>query len=197
MITGEVRRGRVAPADRAHLRAGWPGWSTREESACNAAAARGDKRKGFTEADYARAARCRTPAARGPLVVVWDNLNTHVSGAMGERVSARDWLRVYQLPPYAHELNPVDGVREGWAALGSHHAGRRLGGGQVGGVRAELGPEGAFQDFVQHPQAAGVDADGGGFADVARRHAQVHLLALLADTDKATVNPLDLDQWVF
>ena len=116
MITGEVRRGRVAPADRAHLRAGWPGWSTREESACNAAAARGDKRKGFTEADYARAARCRTPAARGPLVVVWDNLNTHVSGAMGERVSARDWLRVYQLPPYAHELNPVDGVREGWAA---------------------------------------------------------------------------------
>jgi DDE superfamily endonuclease len=49
-------------------------------------------------------------------VVVWDNLNTHVSGAMGERVAARDWLRVYQLPPYAHELNPVDGVREGWAA---------------------------------------------------------------------------------
>ncbi len=142
--------GTGGPADRAHLRAGWPGWSTREESACNAAAARGDKRKGFTEADYARAARCRTPAARGPLVVVWDNLNTHVSGAMGERVAARDWLRVYQLPPYVHELNPVDGVREGWAAW-DHHAGRRLGGGQVGGVRAELGPEGAFQDFVQHP----------------------------------------------
>ena len=109
MITGEVRRGRVAPADRAHLRAGWPGWSTREESACNAAAARGDKRRGFTEADYARAARCRTRATRGPLVVVWDNSNTHVSDAMGERVAARDWLRVYQLPPYAHELNPVDG----------------------------------------------------------------------------------------
>ena len=90
------------------------GWSTREESACNAAAARGDKRKGFTEADYARAARCRTPAARGPLVVVWDNLNTHVSGAMGERVAARDWLRVYQLPPYAHELNPVEQV---WSHL--------------------------------------------------------------------------------
>ena len=105
MITGEVRRGRVAPADRAHLRAGWPGWSTRGGAACTAAAARGDKPKGFTEADYARAARCRPPAAHGPLVVVWDNLNTHVSGAMGERIAARDRLTVYQLPPYAHELN--------------------------------------------------------------------------------------------
>ena len=44
----------------------------------------------------------------GPLVVVWDNLNSHVSAAMAELAAARDWLTVFQLPPYAHELNPVE-----------------------------------------------------------------------------------------
>jgi DDE superfamily endonuclease len=43
-------------------------------------------------------------------VVVWDNLNTHISGPMAELITARDWLTVYQLPPYAHELNPVEPV---------------------------------------------------------------------------------------
>ena len=37
-----------------------------------------------------------------------DNLNAHVSAAMTELVEARGWLTVYQLPPYAHELNPVE-----------------------------------------------------------------------------------------
>jgi len=39
---------------------------------------------------------------------VWDNLNSHVSAAMTELAAARDWLRVYRLPPYAHELSPVE-----------------------------------------------------------------------------------------
>jgi putative transposase len=47
-------------------------------------------------------------------VVVWDNLNTHVSAAMKELIAARDWLTVCQLPPYAHELNPVELV---WSHL--------------------------------------------------------------------------------
>ena len=50
----------------------------------------------------------------GPLVVVWDNLNSHVSAAMTELIAARDWLTVYRLPPYAHELNPVELV---WSHL--------------------------------------------------------------------------------
>jgi transposase len=33
---------------------------------------------------------------------------------MAELVAARDWLTVFQLPPYAHELNPVEGV---WSGL--------------------------------------------------------------------------------
>jgi putative transposase len=46
--------------------------------------------------------------------VVWDNLNVHVSDAMTGLVAARDWLTVYRLPPYAHELNPVEPV---WSHL--------------------------------------------------------------------------------
>jgi Sigma-70 region 2 len=34
-----------------------------------------------------------------PLVVVWDNLNAHVSGVMADLIAARDWLTVYRLPP--------------------------------------------------------------------------------------------------
>ncbi len=50
----------------------------------------------------------------GPIVVVWDNLNVHVSDAMTGLIAARDWLTVYRLPPYAHELNPVEPV---WSHL--------------------------------------------------------------------------------
>ena len=69
---------------------------------------RGDKRKGFTETDYARFLDAAHRQLDGPLVLVWDNLNTHVSRAMRELVEARDWLTVFQLPPYAPELNPVE-----------------------------------------------------------------------------------------
>ena len=47
-------------------------------------------------------------------MVVWDNSNTHVSHAMIALIAARDWLTVYRLPPYAHELNPVELV---WSHL--------------------------------------------------------------------------------
>ena len=73
-----------------------------------------DQRKGFTEADYARFFDAAHQQLAGPLVVVWDNSNTHVSAAMTELAAARDWLTVFQLPPYAHELNPVELV---WSQL--------------------------------------------------------------------------------
>jgi DDE superfamily endonuclease len=75
---------------------------------------RGDQRKGFTETDYAHLLDAAHQQLAGPLVVVWDNLNTHVSAAMAELIAARDWLTVYRLPPYAHELNPVEQV---WSHL--------------------------------------------------------------------------------
>ena len=75
---------------------------------------KGDKRKGFTEADYARLLDGAHQQLGGPLVLVWDNLNTHVSKAMRELIAARDWLTVFQLPAYASELNPVESV---WSHL--------------------------------------------------------------------------------
>jgi hypothetical protein len=64
--------------------------------------------KGFTETGYAHLLDAAHQQLGGPLVLVWDNLNTHVSAAMTELIAARDWLTVFQLPPYAHELNPVE-----------------------------------------------------------------------------------------
>jgi len=69
---------------------------------------------GFTETDYARLLDAAHQQLRGPLVVVWDKLNAHVSRAMAELIAARDWLTACQLPPYAHELNPVEQV---WSHL--------------------------------------------------------------------------------
>ena len=65
-------------------------------------------RKGFIEADYARLLDAAHQQLGGPIVLVWDNLNAHVSGAMMGLIAARDWLTIYRLPPYAHELNPVE-----------------------------------------------------------------------------------------
>jgi len=73
-----------------------------------------DRRKGFTETGYAALLDAAHQQLGGPLVVVWDNLNTHTSAAMKELIAARDWLTVFQLPPYAHELNPVEMV---WSNL--------------------------------------------------------------------------------
>jgi len=73
-----------------------------------------DQRKGFTEADYARLLDDAHQQLADPLDVVWGNLNSHVSAAMAELVAARDGLRIYQLSPCAHELNPVEPV---WSHL--------------------------------------------------------------------------------
>jgi len=73
-----------------------------------------DQRKGFTEADYARLFDAAHQQLTGPLVVVWDNSNIHLSAAMTKLAAARDWLTIFQLPPYAHELNPVELV---WSQL--------------------------------------------------------------------------------
>jgi hypothetical protein len=104
---------------------------------------RKDQRKGFTETDYARLLDAAHQQLGGPLVVVWDNLNTHVSRAMAELIAARDWLTVCQLPPYAHELNPAGPgrrgpgrqvTRGGCSVVGRH--GFRLSGGRtVAGLR--------------------------------------------------------------
>jgi DDE superfamily endonuclease len=80
----------------------------------HAGSRRGDPRKGFTEVGFAQLLDAAHQQLGGPIVLVWDNLNAHVSAAMAELITARDWLTAYRLPPYAHELNPVEPV---WSHL--------------------------------------------------------------------------------
>jgi hypothetical protein len=49
---------------------------------------------------------------RGPLVVVWDNINTHKSKLIKNYAATRRRLHLEHLPPYAPELNPVEWVFE-------------------------------------------------------------------------------------
>ncbi|MFE9207480.1 transposase [Micromonospora sp. NPDC007230] len=43
-------------------------------------------------------------------MLIWDNLNTHVSHRMHALAAARPWLTVIRLPAYAPDLNPTEGV---------------------------------------------------------------------------------------
>src|SRR5205807_4584999 len=72
------------------------------------------ERRSFAEADYAGLLDAAHSQLGGPIVLIWDNLNTHTSRAMAELIATRPWLTVFRLPPYAHELNPVELV---WAHL--------------------------------------------------------------------------------
>ncbi|SFL22752.1 DDE superfamily endonuclease [Streptosporangium canum] len=47
-------------------------------------------------------------------MLVWDNDRHHLSRVMRAMIEARPWLTVFQLPSYAPEPNPAEGV---WSAL--------------------------------------------------------------------------------
>jgi putative transposase len=70
--------------------------------------------KGFAEADYAALLDAAHQQLGAPIVLVWDNLNTHHSARMKRLIAGRPWLTVYRLPAYAPELNPTEGV---WSHL--------------------------------------------------------------------------------
>lgn len=76
------------------------------------------KRKGergsFAETDYIALLDAAHQYLKAPIVLIWDNLNTHLSVAMRKLIAARDWLHVIQLPAYAPDLNPTEGV---WSHL--------------------------------------------------------------------------------
>jgi transposase len=70
--------------------------------------------KGFREIDFARLLDATHQQLQAPIVLVWDGLSAHKSARMRTMIAARPWLRVYQLPAYAPELNPVENV---WSAM--------------------------------------------------------------------------------
>jgi len=75
---------------------------------------RTDGRKSFSWRDYRNLLIAAHMQLCGPLVVIWDNLNTHLAKGMREFVETHAWLTVYQLPPYSPDLNPVEGI---WSLL--------------------------------------------------------------------------------
>ena len=108
----------------------WPGlrWGRRRWKKSSCCRSAGDNRKGsrpsLSEADYAALIAAAHRALNAPLIVVWDNLNTHRSQKVRQFTEAREeWLTIIHLPAYAPDLNAVEGA---WAnmksSLGNHAA---------------------------------------------------------------------------
>lgn len=68
------------------------------------------ERRSFAETDYIAMIDAAHQYLKAPIVLIWDNLNVHLSADMRKLVAARDWLHVIQLPAYAPDLNPTEGV---------------------------------------------------------------------------------------
>ncbi|GAB2450793.1 hypothetical protein GCM10027187_18270 [Streptosporangium sandarakinum] len=72
-----------------------------------------DGRKSFAWTDYRNLIQVAHQLG-GPIVLVWDNLNAHLTAGIRRYITERDWLTVYQLPTYVPDLNPVEGI---WSIL--------------------------------------------------------------------------------
>jgi DDE superfamily endonuclease len=80
-------------------------------------AGRKGERRSMSEADYVGLVTAAHQQLHAPLILVWDNLNTHRSAAMRALLRPhQDWLTVVQLPAYAPDLNPVEGA---WSTMKS------------------------------------------------------------------------------
>jgi transposase len=75
-------------------------------------------RKSFSWRDYRDLLIAAHQQLGGPIVLIWDNLNVHKAADLRKFAESRDWLTIYYLPPYAPDLNPVEGIwsllRRGW-----------------------------------------------------------------------------------
>jgi DDE superfamily endonuclease len=73
------------------------------------------ERRSMSEADYAHLVTAAHTQLHAPVILVWDNLNTHISAAMRRFIGAHpDWLTEARLPAYAPDLNAVEGA---WANM--------------------------------------------------------------------------------
>ncbi|MER5325158.1 transposase [Streptosporangium roseum] len=71
-------------------------------------------RRSFAWSDYRDLLTAAHHQLGDPIVLIWDNLNTHLTVGMRAFIAECDWLSVYQLPSYAPDLNPVEGI---WSRL--------------------------------------------------------------------------------
>ena len=106
--------GRVSIAGLACLKPGEPG-----RFFCRLRIHRGRKgeRRSMSEADCTALVTAAHRALGAPVILIWDNLNTHISKVMRTFTGGHpDWLTVIQLPSCAPDLNPVEGA---WSSMKS------------------------------------------------------------------------------
>jgi putative transposase len=74
------------------------------------------EKKGFRAREFADLlTSARRQLGGAPLINVWDNASTHHAKALRKFCDRNsDWLTIVRLPPYAPDINPVEGV---WAHL--------------------------------------------------------------------------------
>jgi len=73
------------------------------------------ERRSLSEADYASLVTAAHNQLHAPVILIWDNLNTHISATMRRFIDAHpDWLTEARLPAYAPDLNAVEGA---WANM--------------------------------------------------------------------------------
>ena len=73
------------------------------------------ERRSMSEADYAGLITAAHQHLHAPVILIWDNLNTHISATMRTFISSHpDWLTEVRLPAYAPDLNPAEGA---WANM--------------------------------------------------------------------------------
>lgn len=71
-------------------------------------------RRSFTWTDYRDLLIAAHQQLGGPIVLIWDNLNVHKDRRLRAFIDAQDWITAHHLPPYAPDLNPVEGI---WSLL--------------------------------------------------------------------------------
>jgi transposase len=104
--------GRISVAGLACVKAGQPG---RFFYRMRGHRLRPGTRRAMSEADYAALITAAHRYLDAPVIVIWDNLNTHLSKKMHAFTTGHpDWLTVIQLPAYAPELNAVEGA---WSVM--------------------------------------------------------------------------------
>ncbi|WNZ10309.1 transposase [Streptomyces sp. 11x1] len=89
----------------------WPGHETRLIYRTQTYRGRTGEKKGFRSREFADLLNsARRQLGDAPLIVVWDNASTHHAKPLREFCERNsDWLTIVKLPPYAPDLNPVEG----------------------------------------------------------------------------------------
>ncbi|GHF34994.1 transposase [Streptomyces griseoluteus] len=83
----------------------------RRESHVREYRGRQDEPKGFGWRDFRNLVIRARLQLGGPIVLAWDNVRVHLTAGMREFIDANaEWLTVFQLPTYAPDLNPTEGI---------------------------------------------------------------------------------------